>query len=232
MTDGLDDPSLVDWRDITKVQKQWIGLCNGTVFDFKLIGSDTRPGMLLTVWTDKAEHLSKAKFIAVAPRSLLDILCEGESNRKLSIKAINPLNNETLPIYVTDAIEFEEGSDCRLGIPAAVESDYLFAKQNNIPVENNGSFLRDDEDLRHKICQDALSKNYGGYPTSARLHDWLISRQRYWGTPIPIVHCKKCGAQPVNYSDLPVLLPFRNFNSGQSSELKESLEWKKTTCPK
>ncbi|XP_075216257.1 leucyl-tRNA synthetase, mitochondrial [Lycorma delicatula] len=221
LLESLEDPSLQDWKDIINIQKGWIGDCSGTVFDFQVVGVNKIDKIILTVWTNKAEHVSRAKFIAVATGSLLDKLCEGEHNRQLNCKAINPVTGEQLPIFVTNVIEYEEGSDCRLGIPDVFECDYVFAEQNKISVGVREHFLEDNEEERFRICKEAMLKNYGGYPTSVNLRDWLISRQRYWGTPIPIVNCKNCGVQPVNFEDLPVLLP--------SVNLKEQSE---TTCPK
>lgn len=247
--DGLDDPVLKNWRDIINLQRHWLGECNGTKFEFEL--EDTLSQVMkrtLTIFTCNPEYVCNASFIAVAPGSILDRIefdCDSavESNdvfKRLPLKAKNPFTGERLPIYVTDQVEYEEGMDCHLGIPGISEMDRLFATAANIPISSpkeNIQQLNSVEDVnmsRGHINRMAQKLGIGGYPCSSKLRDWLISRQRYWGTPIPIVYCKHCnGPQPVPYSELPVTLPeIERLSNRGKSPLLEATDWLNTKCPK
>jgi leucyl-tRNA synthetase len=250
LLDGLNDPMLKNWRDIINLQRHWIGECNGAKFAFELEDSSSHVMKhTLTVFTCNPEHIYDASFIAVAPGSILDRIefdCDSttESNnmfKRLSLQAKNPFTGECLPIYVTDQVEYDEGTDCHLGIPEISETDRLFAKAANIPIasspEENGKQLKSVEDVcvaRERINHVARQLGIGGYSCSSKLRDWLISRQRYWGTPIPIVYCKNCnGPQPVPYSELPVILPeIDKLSSRGKSLLLEATDWLNTKCPK
>lgn len=237
LQDGLNDSILQDWRDIIKLQKHWIGDCNGIAVDFKVKKSNGQEttNELLTLWTDKVEHLETVKFIAVSSNNLIAKKSKplkkfNENTQVLNSVAINPITNEELQIYVTNELEFAEGTDCHLGMPLVNEKDQLFCNQHNITYNN------DTIDLKFKSKEDIIKKltelNAGGYYTSSKLRDWLISRQRYWGTPIPIIHCKSCGAVPVPKEQLPVILPECNEVLGVGSVLASNEEWKKVDCPK
>lgn len=120
------------------------------------------------------------------------------------------------------------------GIPGLRETDLEFAKKCGIKfslIENKTQGEIDAK--RSEICLKARQLNVGGYWTSAKLRDWLISRQRYWGTPIPIIHCQNCGVQPVNRRDLPVKLPeLSNLSEKGSSQLADCIDWLRAACPK
>lgn len=224
--DGLASNTLEDWRDIIKLQEHWIGECNGASFEFPLIDSHSGETDVLNVWTAKAEHISRVKCICVAPGSVIDRQCEGEGCRKLHIEAVNPLTNEKIPVFVTDAVQYEEGRDNKLIIPGLYESDNEFIKSVNLVLPNED--LCDNETERKNVIA-----KLNGKLTSSKIRDWLISRQRFWGTPIPIVNCEKCGEQPVPFEELPVKLPpVVSLSQKGSSHLKASPEWIQTTCPK
>lgn len=223
--DGLNDSSLIDWRDIINLQKHWIGECDGYKFDFQLY-TDGVYRTILNVWTQCPEHLPFAAFICVKPDSFVHkyyIL----NHKNVYIK--NPITNNMLPCIVTDRVEYTDGQEARLAVPHVNLIDKELAKEYNISYSiNQTSHLS-----REAICEKAKELNCGGYPVSSKLQDWLISRQRYWGTPVPIIHCINCGAQAVPEDQLPVKLPIIDVQSDKkfkSLELAE--EWIKTTCPK
>jgi leucyl-tRNA synthetase len=170
--------------------------------------------------------------------------------------AINPVNGEKVPIYVANYILMEYGTGAIMGVPAHDQRDYEFAKKYGIPIRqvikpsepfdegkaydgpgvmiNSGplSGTKIPEEME-KVVDWLEEKGLGERSEQYKLRDWLISRQRYWGAPIPIVYCEKCGVVPVPEKDLPVTLPYdvEFLPTGQSPlALKE--EFKKTTCPK
>uniref|UniRef100_A0A832MQS8 Leucine--tRNA ligase n=1 Tax=Pseudothermotoga hypogea TaxID=57487 RepID=A0A832MQS8_9THEM len=170
--------------------------------------------------------------------------------------AINPVNGEKVPIYVANYILMEYGTGAIMGVPAHDQRDYEFAKKYNLPIRQViEPFEPFDEDKAYdgpgimvnsgplsgtrvpegieKVIDWLEEKGLGKRSVQYKLRDWLISRQRYWGAPIPIVYCEKCGVVPVPEKDLPVTLPYdvEFLPTGQSPlALKE--EFKKTTCPR
>lgn len=120
-------------------------------------------------------------------------------------------------------------------MPAVFENDAIFANKHNINFKSLQTEIPQEsiKAEQNKVCEKAKQLNVGGYWTSAKLRDWLISRQRYWGTPIPIVHCKTCGTQPVSRQDLPVKLPkLTSLSQKGRSHLSECEDWLYTKCPK
>ncbi|KAK4873218.1 hypothetical protein RN001_015247 [Aquatica leii] len=223
--DGLDDPILEHWRDITKIQRNWIGECNGVSFQFVLDSGD-----LLQFWTANPEYVDQAKFISVRPSNPLakfDGMLLEDGVKLLNVKAKNFLNGELLPVYVSGDV-VSESCDTHVGIPVVSEQDKKFCDKYSIGYESDVTLI--GEQIREKqleVCAKARSLGLGGYWTSAKLRDWLISRQRYWGTPIPIIHCSKCGVVPVPKADLPVKLP-----EIKSGTLSETEDWVNASCPK
>lgn len=122
-----------------------------------------------------------------------------------------------------------------IGIPGINENDANFANKYNIkftPIEEELD-ADDLEEKREIVCENAKKNGFGGYWSSAKLRDWLISRQRYWGTPIPIIQCSKCGPQPVPREDLPVKLPkLESVSEKGSSKLADVEDWINTACPR
>lgn len=115
------------------------------------------------------------------------------------------------------------------------EADAEFAQKHGIHYSATTKQLSYDEvkAKQSEVCIKARQLNIGGYWTSAKLRDWLISRQRYWGTPIPIIHCEKCGVQPVPRKDLPVTLPkLSKLSEKGGSVLTECKQWSSVGCPK
>lgn len=230
--DGLDNPDLEDWYDIVKIQKNWMGEPNGYSFDLEVFYVNTTDSKLrprkITVWTEYPEYMKNVGFIAIKSDHILNET--KESSKLLDITAKNPFNDgELIPIVVTNDIEYQPFCDIHVGVPSINETDksiadkYLLNYKEEQPLEKN----------RDAIIKKAKQKNIGGYLVSARLQDWLISRQRYWGTPIPMIHCEKCGTLPVPEAQLPVLLPENTLDeNGKAIPLKENKEWIQCKCPK
>ncbi|XP_036151176.1 probable leucine--tRNA ligase, mitochondrial isoform X2 [Monomorium pharaonis] len=236
--DGLDDPILKEWRDIIKLQKHWIGDCNGISIDFKLISTIPEFPRTLNIWTDMPEFMEYAKFVAISPQSILHnekYTHEIDTGIKcLNAKVINPFSGEELPVFITDKVVYPPWRDIRLGIPSASMDDLKFSELVGIPFTRHS--IRSHEQQQQKIFEvfrKAREWGIGGYLVSSRLQDWLISRQRYWGTPIPIIHCTNCGAQPVPRDQLPVTLPkMVHLGSNKRLSLYDAKDWLQTSCPK
>ncbi len=173
--------------------------------------------------------------------------------------AKNPFTGELVPIYVGDYVVFSYGTGAVMGVPAHDERDFAFAKKHNLPIKvviskdgnpvedlpeaftedgiliNSGEFSGlKSEEAREKLTKYAEEHNFGKVVIRYKIRDWLISRQRYWGAPIPIVHCPVHGAVPVPEKELPVLLPeevdFSPRDTGESP-LANDKDFVNTTCP-
>ena len=169
---------------------------------------------------------------------------------------INPINGEKVPVWIADYVLEEYGTGAVMAVPAHDTRDYEFAKKYNLPIKevvvpkeeedyelpytnygkliNSGKYTgQTSEEAKKMITKDLSEKNEGEETTNYRLKDWLVSRQRYWGAPIPIINCEKCGAVPVPEKDLPVLLPYDvEFTPDGESPLKKSKEFMECTCPR
>lgn len=136
---------------------------------------------------------------------------------KLPIQVIHPITKEELPVYVANYVLSDYGEGAVMGVPAHDERDGAFAKLFDLPVKpviseqklvNSQQFngLSVTDGIR-QILAEGKQQGWGCASTRYRLRDWLISRQRYWGAPVPAIHCEHCGVVPVPYEDLPVQLP-------------------------
>ena len=172
--------------------------------------------------------------------------------------AINPVTLEKVQIWIADYVLATYGTGCVMAVPAHDERDYIFANKYNLDIKqviapsdssninldkeaytesgilvNSGDFngLTTDE-AKKKITEYLKEKKLGDFKVTYRLRDWLVSRQRYWGAPIPIIYCDKCGVVPVPEKDLPVKLPYNvEFKPDGKSPLAKSEEFVNTTCP-
>ena len=169
----------------------------------------------------------------------------------------NPFNGEIFPLWTADYALVEYGTGAVMAVPTHDTRDFDFAKKYNLPMKvvienpqnpsdcsseayiepgvlvNSGEFngMKNDE-AKKAITQWAVDKGFGEFKTQYRLRDWLISRQRYWGAPIPVVYCDKCGIQPVPEEQLPVLLPKDvDFKVVGKSPITTSKTFKDTVCP-
>lgn len=169
--------------------------------------------------------------------------------------AINPVNGEEVPVLVADYVIASYGTGAVMGVAAHDERDFVFAQKLGLPIKrvikgkdgvddslpfceygiltDSGEFDgMSSEDAKLAILKKLEKEGKGGLKTNYRLRDWLVSRQRYWGAPIPIVHCDHCGDVPVPEKDLPVRLPLGvNFTPDGESPLKKCDEFINTTCP-
>lgn len=172
---------------------------------------------------------------------------------------INPLTGEKVPIWIANYVLMEYGTGAVMGVPAHDERDFAFAHKYNLPIKvvisPDGKELRPEDmneayhddgvmvnsgdfnglpnrDAMYKIADFMEKQGLGERKVNFRLRDWLISRQRYWGAPIPMLYCEHCGVVPVPEADLPVLLPTDvEFRPGGDSPLKTSAIFLETTCP-
>jgi leucyl-tRNA synthetase len=282
----LDDLALnTGWTERLKMlQSNWIGRSYGAEVEFGIEGTDER----VTVFTTRPDTLWGATFFVIAPEhQLADKLVAGtpkeqelEEFRKnvaqlteidrtaterpkqglaLGRNAINPVNDEPIPIWVADYVLMEYGTGAIMAVPGHDQRDFEFAGQYGLEVRhvikpvddrewdetgwfvgagvmtNSGHFDGTPTSESVRAVTDWLSETNRGRPAkSFRIRDWLISRQRYWGTPIPVVYCEEHGEVAVPDEDLPVELPdLVDFNpTGQSSPLATAEEWVNTTCPK
>jgi len=171
------------------------------------------------------------------------------------LTAINPANDAEVPIYVADYVMMNYGTGAIMGVPAHDERDYEFAKKFGIEIIqvleggdiNQKAFVDDGlhinsgilnglnkEDAIAKMNSNLIERGLGKEKVNYKLQDWIFSRQRFWGEPIPLVYCEDCGWVAVKYEDLPIVLPdvaeYEPTDTGESP-LANIQEWVNTTCP-
>lgn len=194
--DGLSQLNADDWKDIIKVQKHWIGECNGFTFDMKVSGMNPQI-KILTVWTETPEYLLDDCFIGVRNSHILNNSSNSDYLSELTV--VNPFTRTKIPVIVTDNLDYPMGrsgslNEVYLGIPGYRKSDLEVAAKFKLPINSLGRKVNKSD--RESVLKQAQDLKIGGYAVSSKLQDWLISRQRHWGTPIPIIHCSNCGAVP------------------------------------
>lgn len=173
------------------------------------------------------------------------------------VKVLNPLTKQPISLWVADYVMMGYGTGAVMGVPAHDDRDYAFAKKYNLPIIEvikggnivmgpyigngemiNSGFLngiKTQKEAIEKMINYIEEKELGKRHTEYRLQDWIFSRQRFWGEPIPMIYCEKCGWVPVPETDLPVLLPdiaYYEPTSDGESPLANIPEWYTTTCPK
>ena len=279
----INDLDLVNYPERVKAQqKNWIGRSTGAEVDFKTTTGDT-----LTIYTTRADTLYGATYMVISPEhpliekwadklSNIDAIREYQAAaaRKSDfertevakdktgvlvegVKAINPVNNKEIPIFISDYVLVSYGTGAIMAVPAHDTRDWEFAKKFDLPIievvkggneqeeaytdcatgimVNSGMLdgLTVDE-AKKKIISWLESEGKGHSKVNYKLRDWVFSRQRYWGEPIPIVHCDKCGYVPIDESELPLRLPmvesYEPTDNGESP-LAKMTDWLETTCP-
>jgi leucyl-tRNA synthetase len=277
---------LTGWPErVLTMQRNWIGKSTGVEVDFIVEGT----GEKLTIFTTRQDTLFGVTFMSIAPEhpmleSLLKdkkqadevrafvqrVMREDKAARTdekqekegvfTGAYAINPLNNEKVPVWVGNFVLMEYGTGAIMSVPAHDQRDFDFAKKYGLPIlvviqnaekdlaaetmheaytedgsmANSGKFDGiSNVSAKDKIADHIEQAKIGKRTVNWRLRDWGISRQRYWGTPIPIIYCDQCGAVPVPEKDLPVRLPTDVELTGKGrSPLAESKAFRETTCPK
>ena len=283
-----DIEKLEGWPEkVRTMQRNWVGRSEGAQVEFKVADSEEK----ITVFTTRIDTIFGATSLQLAPEhpavarligddsellTKLDAIIDeqrrarkagniGEAEKRgffIGAYAINPFNQEKLPIWVANYILMEYGTGAIMSVPAHDERDYEFAKKYNIEIRivilprrheegqheeatlpytamdslliNSGEFsgLGNQEAIQ-KMTRYAEEKGFGKGTVTYRLRDWGISRQRYWGTPIPMLYCDKCGIVPVPEKDLPVLLPDNvEITQQGGSPLGRVPEFVNAKCPK
>ncbi len=167
--------------------------------------------------------------------------------------AVNPFNQEEIPVWVADYVLMSYGTGAIMAVPAHDDRDFEFAKKHDLEIKpvvqgepdrmpylNEGKLINsgeysglDSSEAREKITKYIVENKLGSETVTYHLHDWSISRQRYWGTPIPIIHCPKCGMVPVPEGQIPIELPYDvDFTPKGKSPLASNQEWLNVKCPK
>ena len=280
----LNDLDTVDYIERVKTQQRnWIGRSTGAEVKFETtLGDDlmiytTRPDTLfgatymvispehplIEKWADKLGNIDDVRAYQVEASKKSDFerteLAKDKTGVKLDgVKAINPVNNTEIPIFISDYVLISYGTGAIMAVPAHDTRDWEFAKKFNLPIIEvvkggdvekeaftdcatgvmvNSGFMdgMSVEEAKVAIVNWLSDKGVGTKKVNYKLRDWVFSRQRYWGEPIPIIHCDDCGYVPVDEADLPVKLPnvesYEPTDNGDSP-LANIPEWFNTTCPK
>ena len=280
----INDLDLVDYPDRVKAQQRnWIGRSTGAEVDFTTTTGDT-----LTIYTTRADTLYGATYMVISPEHPLiekwadklgnmdEIRAYQEAAARKSdfertevakdktgvlldgVRAINPVNNTEIPIFISDYVLVSYGTGAIMAVPAHDTRDWEFAKKFNLPIIEvvKGGNVQEEaftdcatgimvnsgmldgltvDEAKVKIIDWLTKEGKGHSKVNYKLRDWVFSRQRYWGEPIPIVHCDKCGYVPIDENELPLKLPmvesYEPTDNGESP-LAKMTDWITTKCPK
>jgi leucyl-tRNA synthetase len=276
----LKDLELVDWPEsIKEQQRNWIGRSEGAEVDFK-----TEAGDMLRIFTTRPDTLFGATYMVLAPEhSLVEKVTTAQQRaavdayrtaaaKKSELErtqlekektgvftggyAVNPVNNEKIPIWVADYVMMGYGTGAIMAVPAHDTRDFEFAKKFGLEIRTvvqppagidpqgftgDGTSVNSGvltglptPEAKKKITTWLQEKKLGMASIQYKLRDWLFSRQRYWGEPIPIVHCPEHGAVAVAESELPLRLPeMKDYTPAGNAEppLAKATDWVNTKCP-
>jgi len=283
----LDDlEKLSGWEEtIKEMQRNWIGRSAGAEINFAITDTDKT----IKVFTTRVDTIFGCTYVVLAPENKLvaalkekiknwpavERYLEATKNKTdlqrtdlnktktgvalEGIAAINPFNNETVPVFIADYVLNSYGTGAVMAVPAHDERDFEFAKKYRLKIKtvvlpvtggaekdeaytadgqlaSSGEFTGlDSAAAREEMTVWLEKNNQGARKVNYKIKDWVFSRQRYWGEPIPIIHCEKCGAVPVPESELPVLLPevksYEPTGTGESP-LAAISSWVNVKCPK
>jgi leucyl-tRNA synthetase len=241
-------------KTIKTAQRNWIGRSEGVEVDWEIADGESLKGRKITTFTTRLDTILGVTFLVLAPdHPMVSQLAAGkevmnyvskailktEQQRKMGekkktgvdtgYKVVHPLTGKEIPVWIADFVLLGYGTGAVMGVPAHDERDREFAEEYNLGIIGT---LKDEDEVFKELDKKGVSRKKINY----HLRDWLISRQRYWGAPIPMVECKKCGWQPVKEKDLPVELPeiedFKPKGDGSSPLDNAPEEWKTTKCPK
>ncbi len=284
-----DLDKLTDWpHKVLVMQRNWIGRSEGTEILFR-VADGSLAGEEIPVFTTRPDTIFGATYMVLAPEHpLVEKLVAGasqESECRAFIEkvahmdksartddatkkegvftgsyAINPVNEEKIPIWIANYVLVEYGTGAIMAVPAHDQRDFEFAKEYGLPmrlvIRPEDATFNTADDMTEAWVDEGLmvnsaqfdgtpnvegkksvtawmdDKNIGRATVNYRLRDWGISRQRYWGMPIPLVHCENCGIVPVQESSLPVKLPTDVELTGESSPLLRHDDYTHCPCPK
>lgn len=278
-------------ENLKELQRNWIGKSEGMEISFDIVDKDDKKLTTSSIFTTCIETIYGITFFVMAPEhKLIDELKDSINNYdkvkeyqkqtayrseldRISdqkektgcvldgIYAINPINGNKVPIYISDFVLANYGTGIVMAVPAHDQRDYEFAKKFNIPmiqvidgdvstqayekydyIKNNNIMMNSEEfdgmpvkEAKEKIIDKVIKLGFGKKQVNYKMQDWSFNRQRYWGEPFPVVFCDKCGTVPLNDSDLPLTLPKTNDympNESGNSPLSKIDEWVNCKCPK
>ena len=287
LIDDLGDIDFLD--KIKAQQTNWIGRSEGAEVNFKLAANGEDLDSTLLVYTTRPDTIFGATYMVVAPEhdlikkyadkitnldevnaykekaALKSDFERAELNKEKTgveikgIKAINPLTNEEIPVWISDYVLITYGTGAIMAVPAHDDRDFEFATKMGLEIKQvikskdgendelpftdvdngiaiNSGFLTglDSKDAIEKAINYVEENKLGERKVNYKLRDWVFSRQRYWGEPIPMVYCEDCGWNPIPETELPLVLPdIEDYEPGENGEspLAKQLDWIKTKCP-
>lgn len=287
----LDDLDKLEWPEKVKLlQRNWIGRSEGAEVVFKMISAQDGSEHDVPIFTTCPDTLYGSTYMVLAPEhTLVEKLASAEQKEVLDkyieearyksdlqrsalekektgvftgAYAVNPVNGEKIPVWISDYVMMGYGTGAIMAVPAHDERDFQFATKFELPIievishpdaekDENGKLTAaytgegkavnsgpydgmDNIAMKKKITADLEEKGLGKFQVNYKLRDWVFSRQRYWGEPIPIIHCPSCGEVPVPEEDLPVRLPdvenYEPTGTGESP-LAGIDDWVNVPCP-
>ena len=278
-------------ENLKELQKNWIGKSEGMEISFDIVDENDNKLTTSSIFTTCIETIYGITFFVMAPehkiidelkdsinnyeevkeyqkqttyRSELDRISDQKEKTGCvldGIYAINPINGNKVPIYISDFVLANYGTGIVMAVPTHDQRDYEFAKKFNIPmiqvidgdvskqayekydyIKNNNIMMNSEEfngmpvkEAKEKIIDKVIELGFGKKQINYKMQDWSFNRQRYWGEPFPVVFCEKCGTVPLSDSDLPLTLPITNDympNESGNSPLSKIDEWVNCKCPK